>query len=66
MLAEFNKADMTVRLVDGKYILCRSVDDPDLLRGPNIGWFYLDEAALVDDDVWLIMIGRLRESPGRG
>lgn len=65
VLKQFNKGDMTVDLIDGKHILFRSSDDPDRLRGPNLGWAYLDEAALMDADTWLIMIGRLRERPGR-
>ena len=65
ILTAFNKAEMHATLADGKRVLFRSADDPDRLRGPNLGWFYLDEAALMDADVWPIMIGRLREAPGR-
>jgi hypothetical protein len=65
VLQAFQKAEMQATLIDGKRILFRSADDPDRLRGPNLGWFYLDEAALMDADVWPIMIGRLRELPGR-
>lgn len=65
ILDTFNKAELTVRLTDGKTVLFRSADNPDRLRGPNLGWFWADEAALMDRDVWLIMLGRLRESPGR-
>lgn len=65
VLDVFSKTEMQATLVDGKRVLFRSGDDPDRLRGPNIGWFYLDEAAMMDDDIWPIMIGRLREQPGR-
>lgn len=65
ILERFNKSDMTVDLIDGKHVLFRSADEPDRLRGPNLGWFYLDEAALMVEQTWLIMIGRLREQPGR-
>lgn len=65
VLQSFQKAEMIATLCDGKRILFRSADDPDRLRGPNLGWFYLDEAALMDADAWPIMIGRLRELPGR-
>lgn len=64
ILESYNKSEMVVTLTDGKTILFRSADNPDRLRGPNLGWFYLDEAALMDRDVWLIMLGRLREAPG--
>lgn len=65
VLRNFNKTDMTADLIDGKHILFRSADEPDRLRGPNLGWFFLDEAAMMDESVWLIMIGRLRGAPGR-
>lgn len=65
VLASFSKAEMHVTLIDGKQVLFRSADAPDRLRGPNLGWFYLDEAALMHSDVWPVMIGRLRERPGR-
>ncbi len=64
-LRGLNKSDMVVTLTDGSTVLLRTADDPDRLRGPNLGWFYLDEAALMDPETWKIMIGRLREQPGR-
>lgn len=64
VLAEFSRSEMTATLIDGKVVLFRSADAPDRLRGPNLGWFWLDEAALMDAEAWLIMIGRLRERPG--
>lgn len=65
LIAEYHRTEMRVKLVDGKTVLFRSADDPDRLRGPNLGWYWLDEAALMSRDVWLIMLGRLREQPGR-
>lgn len=62
----FNKSTMTMTLRNGTEILWRSCDDPDHLRGPNLGWFWLDEGALMPEEVFDIMIGRLREQPGRG
>ena len=64
-VVEFWRGEMKARLSDGKTILFRSADDPDRLRGPNLGWFWLDEAAMMSKDVWLVMLGRLREQPGR-
>jgi phage terminase large subunit-like protein len=65
IVAQLHRADMTVELTDGKVVLFRSADNPDRLRGPNLGWFYLDEAAMMPPEVWLIMLGRLRLAPGR-
>jgi len=54
------------RLRNGTKILFRSGDEPDSLRGPNLGWFWLDEAALMKELTFDIMVGRLRLAPGRG
>lgn len=65
VLAQFNKGDMVAEMTTGTTILFRSADDPERLRGPNLGFFYLDEAALMSRMTWDIMLGRLREKPGR-
>jgi predicted phage terminase large subunit-like protein len=65
VLRSFNKSDMTAELVNGTKILFRSADEPDRLRGVNLGWFVLDEGALCTKETWLILLARLRESPGR-
>jgi phage terminase large subunit-like protein len=66
ILTQWHKAEMTAELSDGKQVMFRSTDNPDRLRGPNIGWFYLDEAAMMPIEAWNIMIGRLRLGPGKG
>ena len=56
-------------LINGSEVLFRSADDPDSLRGPNLSWFVIDEAALLKDDyAWKILIATLREKGcvGRG
>lgn len=65
LIAEFNTSTMTMLLRNGTTILWRSADNPERLRGPNLGWFWLDEAGQMTRDVWLIMIGRLRKQPAR-
>lgn len=65
VLADFKQGEMLVRLINGTEVMFRSADNPDRLRGPNIGWFWLDEAAMMPVDTWNIMLGRLREAPGR-
>lgn len=66
VLTEYKKSDQMAYLQNGTEILFRSCDDPDKLRGPNLGWFWLDEAAMMPQMVWDLMIGRLRLGPGRG
>lgn len=66
VLKSFNKSEFVAVLTNGTEILFRSCDEPDKLRGPNLGWFWLDEAAMMPAVVWDLMIGRLRLGPGRG
>lgn len=65
VLRSFNKSDMVAQLVNGTTALLRSGDDADKLRGPNLGWAFLDEGALMSEDVWKIIIARLRLPPAR-
>jgi phage terminase large subunit len=58
----FNKAENSAQ-VFGTQVLFRSADEPERLRGVNLNWAYLDEAALMKEDVWRIILGRLRTGP---
>ena len=66
LIAEWRKVDNELRLINGSIVIFRSADEPEKLRGPNLAWFYIDEAALVSENTWRIMIGRLRVQPERG
>lgn len=59
-LTGFQRSDMTAKIRGGGEILFRSADNPDRLRGPNLHWAYIDEAALCPPETWEITIGRLR------
>jgi len=61
---DFNKSDYHLTLKNGSEIIFRSADNPDRLRGPNLGWFWIDEGAMMTEEVWDIMLGRLRLDPG--
>ena len=65
LISEHNKSENRTELANGSTILWRSADDPDRLRGPNLSWAYVDECAYVSEDVWRVIIGRLRRAPGR-
>jgi hypothetical protein len=60
------RRDMTWELVNGTKVLFRSAEEPDRLRGPNLGWFWADEAAMMGKETFDILMGRLRLGPGRG
>lgn len=64
IIREWLKSEMRMITVHGTDIIFRSADDPEKLRGPNLSWFWLDEAAMMPELVWDIMIGRLRLDPG--
>lgn len=51
-----------IKLKTGAEILFRSGDEPDMLRGPNLSGTWLDEASLMKQEVYDVMIGRLREA----
>jgi len=56
---DYNKSEGELNCYSSR-ILLRSGDKPDRLRGPNLTWAWLDEAAMMKEEVWKIMIGRLR------
>jgi PBSX family phage terminase large subunit len=55
----FSKSEEKVE-ISGAVVLFRSADQPDRLRGPNLNWAYLDEAALMSERTWKVVLGRLR------
>jgi PBSX family phage terminase large subunit len=57
--ATFWKAEERARIGKAN-IYFRSADYPDRLRGPNLGWAWLDEAALMTERAWQVILGRLR------
>lgn len=61
LVDDFKKADRIAILKNGSEVIFRTADDPDHLRGPNITWWWGDEAAYYHADVWRVMIGRLRQ-----
>lgn len=65
LIKSWIKSEMRMITTNGLDIIFRSGDDPEKLRGPNLGWFWLDEAAMMPEMVFKIMLGRLRLDPGR-
>jgi len=65
LIESFNKSDYEMVLKGNRTIYWRSADNPDRLRGPNLGWVWMDESAMMSEETWLIAIGRLRQSPGQ-
>lgn len=67
IIADFNKSRHQATLVNGSVILFRSADNAEVLRGLSVSWAWLDEAALLKEIVWRIILPTLREygRPGR-
>lgn len=61
-----NKSDFRLSLGNGAEILGRTADDPDRLRGPNISGAWLDEASLMQEAAYDVVLGRLREAGEQG
>lgn len=66
IIADFNKSEMRITLVNGSTILFRSVENYEPLRGLNVSWWAADEAALYPEIVFKIMVGRLRQFGRKG
>lgn len=66
IVKRWDRGNNICHLINGSEVWFRSGESPERLRGPNLGWFWLDEAALLPLAVWNVMIGRLRQYPGRG
>lgn len=61
---EFNRTEKRLDFPNGSTVFLDSADNDrkiQRLRGPSIGWFWMDEAATIDKRAWDILIGRLRE-----
>ncbi len=54
------KTDNTITFANGHKILCRSVEDPDKVRGPNLGYVWGDECGYISRKAWQIIKGRVR------
>lgn len=58
---EINRGEMRLKFKTGSEVLFRSTDDPETLRGPNLAFVWMDEAALSPEQAFLILQGRLRQ-----
>lgn len=57
---EFNQGRNVVRMFGGAEIICRSLDDPEHARGPNLRGVVWDEMSLCKKDAFDILIACLR------
>ena len=57
---EYKKQENRCIFANGHEIIFRSLDDPAKLLSINLGWFYIDQAEEVSEEVFLTLLGRLR------
>lgn len=60
ILVSHNRNEARIEIVGGRVIYYAVSKDPDSLRGPNLDWFWLDEADYVSADAVKVMLGRIR------
>ena len=65
-LKSFNKNEMMATLGNGAEVIFRSLDNPERSRGPNLSGAYIDEASLVGEEAYPIILGRLRQGGKMG
>jgi PBSX family phage terminase large subunit len=61
IIKDYIKGEVKLILINGSDILFRSGEDPEKLRGLNLAWFWMDEAALQKEKVFQILLGRIRQ-----
>ena len=64
-LKDFSKSRNMATLVNGTEVLFRSMDNPGRLASLELNWFGIDEAGLVKEDTYKMLIGRLRRQGAR-
>lgn len=45
-------------------ILCQSLDNYDAIRGVELGWAWIDEAAYLKEEAYSMLLGRMRDKHG--
>lgn len=64
LIRSHNKSDKKITLINGSIIHYWPLDDPDKLTNLNLGWFLIDQAEEISEDMFMMLIGRLRELKG--
>jgi predicted phage terminase large subunit-like protein len=65
VIAKRNLQAYAFELAGNRTVLLRSATHPDRLRGLNLDWFWMDEAAYCKEDSYDVLLGRLRHDPQR-
>ena len=60
LIADYNKSEGLITLINGSQILFGGLDDPLKLGSLELGWAAIDEAIETTEDDWKMLEGRLR------
>lgn len=60
LIADYNKSEGLIKLINGSQILFGGLDDPLKLGSLELGWCGIDEAIETVEDDWQMIEGRLR------
>lgn len=68
VIRNFNKQEQKLTLINGSIIHFWPLDDPDKLTNLNLGWFLIDQAEEIAEEMFMMLQGRLRQrnAPRRG
>ncbi|MDP2662638.1 MAG: phage terminase large subunit [Dehalococcoidia bacterium] len=61
LLRGFHPGEMRLDVPNGSVVLFRSTDEPDRLRGPNLAFVWMDEAAQSKHEAFRVLQGRIRQ-----
>lgn len=65
LIRSYTKSERRIDLVNGSVIYFGSADKPGALEGVNAAWAWVDEARLVSEDAWRVIVGRVREGAAK-
>jgi phage terminase large subunit len=68
LIRNFNKTQNRLEMINGSIIWFWPLDDPAKLTNINLGWFLIDQAEETTEEMFLMLIGRLRQrgAPRKG
>jgi phage terminase large subunit len=64
VIRKHNKTDNLLELINGSKIIFWPADDPEKLSNLNLGWFLIDQAEEVSEEIFQTLHGRLRQANG--
>jgi predicted phage terminase large subunit-like protein len=61
IVQSMNRSRHSAHMRNGSVVHFRSADKPDFMRGLSVSWAWLDEAAMLDEYTWRVILPALRE-----